>query len=109
VNAAEILNAAADLIEPDGAWTQGALARTKRWREIGPHEGNAACFCAAGAIRKVAEFFPASRSVAWNLSSDEALFLGYETLPDFNDAPTTTQADVVALLRRAAIRAASCT
>ena len=102
MNAAEILNAAADLIEPDGAWTQNEYT----------HELYA--FCPLGAIAHVmgigatkASSTPAARVLSAMINPKDEC--AGRVVSRFNDHLTTTQADVVALLRRAAIRAASCT
>ncbi len=51
----QVLEAAAKLIEPEGAWTQGANARTAKGRPIGPVEAPASCWCAIGAIQFCAQ------------------------------------------------------
>lgn len=48
-----ILRVARRLIDEIG-WTQGAFARTRHGNPIGPEQPNAACFCAAGAVRRAA-------------------------------------------------------
>lgn len=93
MNVSEILNKAADLIEPQGAWVQG------KWSTDGGK-----CLCAEGAIAIAAElsFFtavegsPAGRALAE--------FIG-DPIPVWNDAPDRTQAEVVAALRAAARKA----
>lgn len=37
----------------ESRWTQGAYARSKRGRAIGPKEENAVCWCMAGAVRRI--------------------------------------------------------
>lgn len=100
---ADILDAAADLIEPEGAWTQGAFARHRSGNPIGPLESNAACWCASGAIQRAdsrRRFSP-----AWEDFNDYAVSLGFLHMAAFNDAPERTQAEVVAALRAAAEKA----
>lgn len=105
MNVAEILNKAADLIEPEGAWTQGALARGPDGfgteSEIPP---NAVCFCAEGAIQ--------ASSGRGNHSLEKRAFdalrkvLPTDFIHEWNDKPCRTQAEVVAALRAAAEKAA---
>lgn len=96
----EVLLAAADLIEPEGAWTQRAFARDRHGTALTARSYGAVCWCADGAIIHSA--------------GDEAYLHGpclaavYRIIPDtllinhWNDAPDRTQAEVVAALREAA-------
>lgn len=52
---ATILKAARDLIAKPENWTQGASARTKSGDEVSIGSSDAECFCANGAIFRVAE------------------------------------------------------
>lgn len=101
---AEVLERAADLIEPEGAWTQGEYARNAYgsafihgWRYP---DGPPVCFCLNGAINFVAgnrvtqDYAPAQRVV-------ESMFDDGAT-GTWNDAPERTQAEVVSKLREAA-------
>ena len=112
---ADILTAAADLIEPEGRWTQGEQARNKRGQRVSDSACNAVCFCASGAIWRAAR-----RAGITGLSSpngkaiDEAHRALSEivnrpshamSVPDWNDRPTRTQGEVVAALRAAAEKA----
>lgn len=93
---ADILNAAADLIEPEGAWTQDAAARSAKGWVIVPNTKGAVCWCVWGAIQRAGN----ERRVA-----DEAFLFFATTTPapiDWNDAEGRTQAEVVAALRKAA-------
>jgi hypothetical protein len=97
----EILNAAADLIEPEGAWTQGCGARDEHGNDLdleyGEVEHLAVCYCAAEAIYRVSgKRF--SECPAHQFFS--TLVGGH--IPDWNDAPERAQAEVVAKLREAA-------
>lgn len=96
---ADILDAAATLIEPEGAWVQHDYALNSDGG-IAEAASDAVCYCVLGAI-----------SVAMGAGpTDEA---GYEeqrffrsitgsTIPEWNDAPERTQAEVVPKLREAA-------
>ncbi len=100
MNVADILNAAADLIEPDGAWIQNHSATTAQGRLCLPAEAQAARWCASGAISRAAPDWEAQeasiafvnrmlRAKVWN----------------WNDRPRRKQAEVVAKLREAAAKA----
>ena len=95
----EILDAAADLIEPDGRWTQGAWARDaklKPTREDGPES---VCFCLYGAL-----FRAAGQQGIWQPETHLREVLQYpnENLISWNDDPARKQTEVVSALRRAA-------
>jgi hypothetical protein len=88
LSVADVLNRAADLIEPEGKWGKGA------WELDG-------CLCAEGAIAKAADikrFIDVDRSPAGKFFEQ---FVGGDIV-QFNDAPERTQAEVVAKLREAA-------
>lgn len=95
----EILSAAADLIEPEGAWTQGHYARGVSGRPVVTVQ-RAICFCALGAINVAAGLKPNedSREAQRVLES----ILPWPDVPIWNDDPERTQADVLAALRKAA-------
>lgn len=98
----EILNAAADLIEPAGRWTRKALARNARGTAVDPRKSTAVCWCAAGAIQRV---------VAGDRDQLQRLLAVVRSVTDFpvqlwNDGLGRTQAEVVAALREAARLAA---
>jgi hypothetical protein len=96
MNTADILERAADLIEPKGAWMQGGLRRF--------HDDRPICWCAVGAIYHVAKTPDEALTVRGALGA-----LLDQSVPEWNDAPGRTQAEVVAKLREAAAlaRAAS--
>ena len=115
MDVATVLNAAADLIEPEGAWTQGEQARNRRGQRVADSAPNAVCFCASGAIWKAAQ-----RLKVRSLSGQNGFIINEAhvalsrtvnapnhamSVPDWNDAPERTQAEVVAALRQAAQRA----
>lgn len=101
----EILFAAADLIEPEGAWTQRAIARDRKGL-IAIGEGTAVCWCAIGAIIKVGGAWEAIERTEKLLALPDAARVGdLRPLAAFNDAPERTQEEVVAKLREAAERA----
>lgn len=110
LSVADVLDRAADLIEPEGAWTQGAYAKTADGNHF--MHGDAAgavCWCAIGAIDKASAsqgrdhpnylWLGAARQLADILPQACGL---NDTITTFNDDPGRTQAEVVAKLREAA-------
>lgn len=105
MNVADILDKAADLIEPEGAWTQGASARNASGFDIdgldrfysGDVDDTPVCWCTAGAIYEATSrwFFD---DPAYGFFSK---YIG-DAVPSWNDAPERTQAEVVSKLREAA-------
>ncbi len=95
---ADILTAAADLIEPEGAWLQGAYTEDLR------------CFCTLGALAHVSckgatvvgSLAPAKTLAAYLNAEDSS---ADRVITRWNDAPERTQAEVVATLRAAAKKA----
>jgi hypothetical protein len=95
----EILSAAADLIEPEGCWTQRAYCRNADGKALGWGSDEAVCWCITGATGTVDEEgcgTDADRFLRRLLKSGVSLW---------NDAPERTQAEVVATLREAAAKA----
>lgn len=97
---AEVLEAAADLLENPGAWTQGAHARNAAGAPmlLGSRL-DAVCWCALGALDRVSP-----TNALWD-ASVQALKGVVGHIPGFNDAANRTQAEVVAALREAARQA----
>jgi hypothetical protein len=104
---AEILERAADLIEPKGAWTQGYHARDDEGNPVRPGDRAAVCWCMWGAI--------IARKTDWH-DYEAAVDCLYGILPRpesaaantmaaFNDQPGRTQSEVVQALRDAAAKA----
>jgi len=101
---ADILTEAADLIEPEGAWTQGSWWLTNSGKPTMTAR-YAACMCVEGAIAKAAGIAP-NRVYAHpaGIALMDVVPNNWE-LPEWNDAPERTQAEVVAALRAAAEKA----
>ena len=96
---ADVLEAAADLLTPEGAWTQQSYGRSVDGEPLFEgYDPAAVCWCAYGAIEKVTG---QGMNGALRKSAVEAL----DWSPFWNDAPERTQAEVVAKLREAAQRA----
>jgi hypothetical protein len=98
VTVADILNKAADLIEPEGAWTQGAWQRGRSGREVKPDSPRAVCWCVGGAIEHVSSIGIGSAAMTELRDHLSVMFIS-----EWNDAPERTQAEVVAKLREAAM------
>ena len=96
-DAGTVLNLAADLIEPEGAWTQHQWARDASGQPVGVLDG-AVCWDIAGAIVRVA---PDYSGIAFALDSALKGIVG-KSMSGWNDAPGRTQAEAVAALRAAA-------
>jgi hypothetical protein len=99
MNVADILEKAADLIEPEGAWTQGAYSSD---------DLDCTCRCLVGAIASALDTdeFGAEKWIVRNRIATR--FFGRERegwLISWNDSPERTQAEVVAKLREAAAEA----
>jgi hypothetical protein len=115
MDAAALLNRAADLIEPEGKWIQGALAGDRNGRPLRGAVTGADfcgfCWCIVGAIDKA----------WWNArcvdkldvthhrthEAYDALHAHLEAMPEeWNDAPGRTQAEAVEALRAASAKGA---
>ena len=107
---AETLRAAADLIEPEGAWTQNAFSRnhdgtTDEAEGACPAADNPVCWCALGAIAATAKVDPnhwrSWSGIAGTASTALSTYL-HDNVDNWNDDPSRTQAEVVAAFRAAA-------
>lgn len=112
---AEVLRRAADLIEPQGAWTQGAFGRLADMQPVGQDvrkvlddlvDDAVVCRCALGAIvtaygRDYDDFdLPNDQPASVALSA----VIDCRSVALWNDHERRTQAEVVAKLREAARR-----
>ena len=97
----DVLDRAADLIKPEGAWTQGCFARNASGVPTGltGFRGPAVCWCLLGATDKAT-----GDDAALSQEADDFLrrYLVVPDLGDWNDNSRRTQAEVVAKLREAA-------
>jgi len=98
--ASEVLAAAANLIEPPGAWTRCAYARGAHGEPATASAQHATCWCAVGAIKRIVP-----KKGEW-LQAVNYLDKIVGTIVLFNDALDRTQAEVVAALREASTLAA---
>ena len=91
----EVLNAAADLLEKPGAWTQGVY-----------HGDDDTCHCVTGAIAWVqGRRVPSETDDAAVVAVSAQLGLKEYEILGWNDEPGRNQAEVVAALRQAAEQA----
>lgn len=100
MNVADILDKAADLIEPEGAWIRHRYAVDAHGEPTVPTDPSAVCWCAMGAIYRVSECDGAIEDECRELLAG---IVGHRGFGSWND--THTQAEVVAKLREAAAKA----
>ena len=99
---ATALRAAADLIEPEGAWFQGEYALDAWSYPCSPLDEDAVCWCAMGAIRRVLSAPDDNVDVMFLLMDALLRDFGSQDIDVWNDAPGRTQGEVVAYLRKVA-------
>lgn len=104
-----VLKRAKKLIETKG-WTQRVAARDKDGNEADPQSRKASCFCAMGAVERAALGTKDTVYTTAFYHAEEALGLAvpaqyHGSIPDYNDAPRRTKAQVLALFDRAIAKA----
>lgn len=105
---AGVLEKAADLIEPEGAWYQDGDAKNAYGETVSWDDPSACSWCIGGAVARVL-----GKEIDFRIKTDAhpiaaLLFTvsGTKRFPGpWNDAPERTQAEVVAKLREAAAAA----
>jgi hypothetical protein len=98
----EVLAKAADLIEPEGAWSNDDVARDRAGEMTFAADPSAVCWCALGAI------WHASVGTGVNdylIENAVLRIIEGDSIAAWNDAPGRTQAEVVAALRAASAKA----
>lgn len=96
---ARILRDAADLIEPPGRWTRGTLARDEHGLPVAAESPDAVCWCALGAVQRVAS---ADTNARWDaLEAIEAIVAEPAPISHWNDRQPSA-ALVISVLRDAA-------
>ena len=99
----ENLKAARALIDTPEKWTKGAYGRTADHSPTSYRDPRAVCHCMLGALRSIG---PADWLRQEELVEDVMTGYGHHShIPTFNDAPTTTHADVLAVFDMAIERA----
>ena len=110
------LRRAADKIEPEGAWTQGAPARNAKGEVVQFASPEATCWCLTGAIavtsthkwthwddpEKWGLFIDHNHSAILEVTTVALKLLRQWSLAGYNDTPGRTQSEVVAALRAGA-------
>lgn len=82
-------------------WTQGSCAKAKNGREVHPSRTTACCWCAFGALWKVA---PNSYLLAEQVLNALPEVSAYTNIVDFNEVEGRTQEDVLAAFDKAIAR-----
>lgn len=101
----DVLERAADLIEPEGAWIQGGFGLNEEGvvtQSLHELADDSTCFCAMGAVSHVAG---GPHKFDWAMIEPLVVVAGLEaatSVTTWNDAPERTQSEVVAALRGAA-------
>jgi hypothetical protein len=95
---AQVLRDAADLIEPEGAWSDREVAKDAAGDTVSSDNPEAVCWCALGAIWKLAREYGVKERPVVDMA-DKAAGM---SIAAFNDDCHKTQAEVVAKLREAA-------
>ena len=97
----EILEKARDLISDPERWAKGYYAHDKDGDYVPPRDGNACKWCAAGATIVVSPDDDNDDSRHALALLQKALPSGFLFATNYNDRPTTTHADILALFDRA--------
>ncbi len=102
-NVADILRSAADLLEPEGAWTKGASARNAEGGSVSPRSPDACSWCVLGALDVVTVDVPPELFWRALLGLEQHLerHLEIGNLAAWNDEQPNSK-PVVAVLRAAA-------
>lgn len=98
---ADVLERAASLIEPEGAWCQGRTALDASKNIVPATSAKAVCWCAFGAIARIAPGLNEKYAAEQALRKQARV----PTISAWNDAQGRTQSEVVAMFRSAALKA----
>ena len=86
-----------DLLRDPAHWAKGCYAYNSDGESVAPESEQAVCWCLIGAIKKC---YP--ENIANQVDKLDALLETIAIVP-FNDAPSTTHDQIVALLEKAQI------
>lgn len=100
---ADVLERAANLIEPEGAWLRGQYAKSAEGNYRAPIAPDACRFCSVGAIAKILGTGPAAAESWIDANRIRPLIGAGFSMSAWNDRHT--QSEVVAKLREAAAKA----
>lgn len=89
----KVLVAARELLSDEKRWTKGNLAHDVDGDDVRPRSKHAVCWCVMGAVQK---FSLGTWHQGGALNRIHGVVGG--SIPEFNDAPTTTHADVLRVL-----------
>ena len=106
MKASEVLEAVAELLSPEGRWTQRVFARNCVGLPINPESPSATCWCLQGAIQRIAgengsigTLTTIAYAVSAQIPTKEA------SISVWNDRHDRTQQQVVTVAKLAAARA----
>lgn len=85
-----------ELLADPKAWTKGAYGRDKDGDDAGSFCEDAVSWCAAGAINRCCDNPSAAKSLFREYLQDK---FGDRSIPNFNDAPERTHAEVLEALK----------
>lgn len=102
MKASEVLRKAADRVEPEGRWTQGAAARTANGSGVCWDNQTAVCWCTVGAFTLEADQDDALDTSVRGYIKRAIGMNEFGHISLWNDQPSRTQSEVVAALRKAA-------
>lgn len=98
-----LLSKAADLLEQPNAWCQGSIARDAKGERVGVAQSPRACsWCIIGAVVKAAGSVKLPDGIIHKIKNAAVADDVYLSLGSWNDEPSRTKNDVVAVLRKAA-------
>jgi hypothetical protein len=96
----EILTAAQELIRNPAHWAKGDFAFDDNGGAVDPTSSEAICFCALGAIGHVLGHVPDDHDT-FDLLGRALNDHRVGAVPEFNDQPVTTHAEVMAMFDKA--------
>jgi len=106
---ADVLDRAADLIEPEGKWVTGEIGFDADGHRINSRHDieKAVCFCAAGAVWRAADIGDDDDDRIVRAAFDKILEVAGDNrgVGTWNDTYGRTQAEVVRTIRAASLRA----
>lgn len=94
--AQRVIEGAYKILSDEKRWTKDYAARDEHGNTVHPPDEGAHSFCVLGALERATGGGRRYDEVNELLNSEAKQYAG-----DFNDATTTTHADILALLRRA--------
>lgn len=91
-----------DVLSDETKWTQGVLSRNNEGFDVTPHADDACRWCVIGAALRVSGDSQLTYLRVFNALQKVVIsYYGGSSVPDFNDAPGRTFAEVYAVAKRA--------